>query len=265
MLFVEGSTREVLADMAERSVDVIIVLGQSLNPDGSAARTLVNRLQTAARCHHELTVPIVCTGGDPAGTGITEAQSMARLLHAHVSPHSVLLEDKSNTTFENAKFCLDMLRPRGWSKWALVTSDFHLPRALVIFESVCGPDVTLVGVAAPHGCPANETVDNPQKQMNQLTFSERVAHELQLVSRMRASHWQQSQSMAKALKCVQVPWTDARLDLAVQQLNTLLSQDSARARDRDPAAVDPAVDSKQPCARVDVPMPDAASASAPAP
>ena len=86
----------------------LVVLGFQLNPDGSMRDELVERLQvalaSAEKYPHAL---IACTGGGTASANAsaTEAGCMAQYLIDHgVAPERILVEDRSQTTAQNAAF-----------------------------------------------------------------------------------------------------------------------------------------------------------------
>jgi uncharacterized SAM-binding protein YcdF (DUF218 family) len=65
----------------------------------------------------------------------TEAEFAARVLESFGIPYGrVLLEDRSRNTVENAVFSKAMAQPKPGERWLLVTSAFHLPRAMGIFR-----------------------------------------------------------------------------------------------------------------------------------
>ena len=78
---------------------IIVVLGQSLNPDGTAPATLLARSQHARELAETEGCAVVLTGGDPADTGTSEAEIMRRLLAGVDNVH---LEDASQNTCQNA-------------------------------------------------------------------------------------------------------------------------------------------------------------------
>ena len=66
---------------ASVTTTAIVVLGQSLNPDGTAPATLTSRIRTAAeQWHADPSAILICTGGDPAGVGSSEAEIMFDML-----------------------------------------------------------------------------------------------------------------------------------------------------------------------------------------
>jgi uncharacterized SAM-binding protein YcdF (DUF218 family) len=81
---------------------------------------------------------IVSTGDvDAVGPTWTEANAVANQLKSWgIAADRILVEDKSRNTRENALFSADIIRARGLTKLLLVTSAFHMKRALGCFEAV---------------------------------------------------------------------------------------------------------------------------------
>ncbi|GLK69393.1 YdcF family protein [Hansschlegelia plantiphila] len=80
---------------------------------------------------------IVFSGG--SGTllydGVTEADLAARLLESFgVASDRIVLEDRSRNTVENARFTRDLVSPAPTERWFLVTSAYHMPRAVGCFR-----------------------------------------------------------------------------------------------------------------------------------
>ena len=84
-------------------------------------------------------VPIVLAGGSNAliaKVDTTEAELMKRLLVAvGVEPRRLVLEESSRTTWENAIAARDLVRPQPGARWLLVTTAFHMPRAMAAFRA----------------------------------------------------------------------------------------------------------------------------------
>lgn len=114
---------------------VALMLGQSLKPDGTPPAVLVDRAMVVQELLENKTVDhIIVCGGDPAGVGLTEAWEMKKVLtDIGVDPDAIIMETQSTTTAENAWFSLRWL-PQGTGQLYIVTSDFHMPRAMYIFE-----------------------------------------------------------------------------------------------------------------------------------
>ncbi len=52
-----------------------------------------------------------------------------------IEPDRITWEDQSRNTAENAQFSYDIVAPAAGESWVLVTSAFHIGRALASFES----------------------------------------------------------------------------------------------------------------------------------
>lgn len=147
-LLLQPIERTYPAEPALGQVDGIIVLGggedahastfwgqMQLNEGGeryTAALALARRFPEAR---------IVFTGGsgalrDLAGAETSEADMAGRFFRDQgVSPERLLLEDQSRNTAENARLSLALAAPKPGETWVLVTSAFHMPRAMRSFES----------------------------------------------------------------------------------------------------------------------------------
>ncbi len=67
--------------------------------------------------------------------GTPGAGPVARFLTGMgVSPERIVLEDKSRNTRENAALTRDLLKPASGERWVLVTSAYHMPRAVGVFR-----------------------------------------------------------------------------------------------------------------------------------
>jgi uncharacterized SAM-binding protein YcdF (DUF218 family) len=131
-------------DPARGAPDGIIVLGGSINPENSALRGApalnesAERLVAAADLARRYpAIPIVFTGGSSslhAGRP-TEAQFVRRIFESFgIASERIILEERSRDTFENAAFTRDLVKPEPGSRWLLVTSAHHMPRAVGVFR-----------------------------------------------------------------------------------------------------------------------------------
>jgi uncharacterized SAM-binding protein YcdF (DUF218 family) len=131
-------------DAAGAAPTGIIVLGGALSPHVSAARKEValneaaERLTVAAdlaRRYPDLR--IIFTGGSASlifDDGI-EAEFAGRAFESlGVAPARIVLEDRSRNTVENALFSKAIAQPKPGERWLLLTSAYHLPRAVGVFR-----------------------------------------------------------------------------------------------------------------------------------
>jgi uncharacterized SAM-binding protein YcdF (DUF218 family) len=79
---------------------------------------------------------IVFSGGsDTLTPGPSEAVVARQLFVSFgIEPNRILVEDRSRNTEENAQFTLRTIDPAPQSKWMLVTSAYHMPRAIGTFR-----------------------------------------------------------------------------------------------------------------------------------
>ena len=118
----------------------IVVLGFQLQSDGSMAPELAGRCETALRSAEKYPRALIAvTGGGTAWQNpqATEAGVMAEWLIAHgIAPERILTEDESRTTADNAVFTSRLLLERHpeVKSLAIVTSDYHIPLGVLLFQ-----------------------------------------------------------------------------------------------------------------------------------
>lgn len=102
-------------------------------PDGLARVARIAELYAECR-HTAVACTVIMSGGDPQHHGATEADTYARYLLARgVARQDLILENRSRTTYENAKLTSPILRSRHYDAWILVTSSYQMRRALLDF------------------------------------------------------------------------------------------------------------------------------------
>jgi uncharacterized SAM-binding protein YcdF (DUF218 family) len=126
-------------------VDGILVLGGAVDPaisstyretafNGSVARVLSGI--KLARQHPEAMLALI--GGEGGFIPVGFAESRATLgfvIEQGIAPERVLVEERSRSTHENAVYAREMIRPGPGESWILVTSAFHMPRAVAAFDA----------------------------------------------------------------------------------------------------------------------------------
>ena len=117
--------------------DCMIVLGGGIDPaSGAPKATLAYRLDRAAELYRAGYAPaIIVSGGQGLDEPISEAQSMRDYLIALGIPEaSIIMEASSVNTEENMAFSRALMDERGYKSALVVTSDYHLWRALRLAE-----------------------------------------------------------------------------------------------------------------------------------
>ncbi len=140
----ENRFPQPLADMPPP--DGIIVLGGALRERESAARgqTVFSQgervVEAAILAKRYPDARVIFSGGIGSllkenSTEAQEAQEAQKLLVAlGVDPSRITLEDRSRNTDENARFTAALVRPQPKQRWLLVTSAYHMPRSMGLFE-----------------------------------------------------------------------------------------------------------------------------------
>jgi uncharacterized SAM-binding protein YcdF (DUF218 family) len=127
-----------------KAVDGIILLGGSIEAADSASRgSLVANgsaervLDTIQLAHRYPAARILISGGGGTvfGDGAAEAPIIADYFRSiGIDPARILVEDRSRTTSENAVYSRELAKPHEGERWLLVTSAWHMPRAVGVFE-----------------------------------------------------------------------------------------------------------------------------------
>lgn len=127
-------------------IDGIILLGGSVEAADSVARRSIVVNEAAERVldtihlaqrYPKARILISGGGGTVFGDGTAEAPIIASFLkNIGVNPDRLLIEDRSRTTYENALHSRDVAQPEEGERWLLVTSAWHMPRAVGVFEKV---------------------------------------------------------------------------------------------------------------------------------
>lgn len=125
--------------------DGIIVLGGSTDQELAMARGRVTIADAGDRMTEGVVLALrypkarlVFSGGSAAlrGSIDTEAADTRRLWTAMGIPDDrIVLEDRSRDTDENVRFSKRIVAPQPGQRWVLVTSAYHMPRAVALFRA----------------------------------------------------------------------------------------------------------------------------------
>src|SRR4029077_2848549 len=130
-------------------IDGILVLGGAVDPrlslaygeavfNGSIARVLGG--VALARHHPEAKLALVGGEGEVIPIGFAESRATKGfVIEEGIPAAQLIIEERSRSTHENAVFAKEMIRPAAGQNWILVTSAFHMPRAVGAFRAVDWP------------------------------------------------------------------------------------------------------------------------------
>ncbi len=119
---------------APRSAGAIVVLGAQVYPDGGPSPALKRRLDVAAQLYHEgYAQLVVTTGAQGDDEPMPEGDAMrAYLIEKDVPADAILPETHSYNTQQNLANAQAILAPQGVTDILIVTSDYHLWRAMTM-------------------------------------------------------------------------------------------------------------------------------------
>jgi uncharacterized SAM-binding protein YcdF (DUF218 family) len=134
-------------DAKRGAPDGIIVLGGAINGAGPGDEVMLNEGAERLTVVPELArdypnARILFSGGSSAliDDGDAEAKFALRLLESlGVARGRIILEDHSRNTVENALYSKAIVQPKPGERWLLVTSAYHMPRAIGVFRKAGFP------------------------------------------------------------------------------------------------------------------------------
>lgn len=139
-------TYPVIHDL--QTVDGLIVLGGGEAPQASMVweQPQLNDagdryVATLALAHQHPNARILFAGGsgrlrDVAGAPVSEASIAAKIFSDQgIAAERLLMEDRSRNTAENARLSMALADPAPDETWVLITSAYHMPRAMRSFEA----------------------------------------------------------------------------------------------------------------------------------
>ena len=127
--------------------DAIVVLGAAIRADGTPGPALIRRLDHGIEMFRQGRARALLLTGGAVVAGPAEAWLMADLARgAGVPDEALVIEDRSKSTLENARFSAAIMAERGWRRALLVSDGHHLPRALLAFRA---SGIAAAGSAVP--------------------------------------------------------------------------------------------------------------------
>ncbi|MBP1730557.1 MAG: hypothetical protein H6Q55_986 [Deltaproteobacteria bacterium] len=124
-----------------QQADAIVVLGGGVlenapDPDGPGVVSAdsLARLYGAYRAHSAIKKPIIISAGQVFGRQPEAEVSRRVLLKWGVAPQNVIVEIRSRDTAENALYTAEICQRKNWRKVVLVTSAYHMRRAVILFN-----------------------------------------------------------------------------------------------------------------------------------
>jgi uncharacterized SAM-binding protein YcdF (DUF218 family) len=136
-------------DSSHGAPDGVIVLGGVIAEDVSAARGAVALNESAERvtvaaelARRYPKLRIIFSGGTNAllfDKGAEAGFAVRQLEDLGVARERIVAEEQSRNTVENAVFSRLIANPQPGQRWLLLTSAFHMPRAIAVFRAAGFP------------------------------------------------------------------------------------------------------------------------------
>ncbi len=110
-------------------MEVLVVLGNKMNDDGSFSVEMMKRLTKALEVEKNYDKVLCCGGIANTVAGVREADKMKEyLIENGVDESKIVIENNSTTTKENAKFSKEILEELGVREITLLSSKSHIRR-----------------------------------------------------------------------------------------------------------------------------------------
>lgn len=117
--------------------DAIIVLGAQVKQDGTPSVALQRRMQAALDAYNNHPALMIVCGAQGDNEPRAEGDVMRDfMLDQGIPPSDVIAETASFNTRENLEYAQAILADCGLSRALVVTSDYHVPRALALCRQI---------------------------------------------------------------------------------------------------------------------------------
>lgn len=136
-LSMKASVSDKVIDLEEavalEDVDLIVVLGAGLRPDGSPSDMLSDRIIVSVDLLKEGVCNTVLMSGDNSGDHYNEVAAMSRFAEElGALPEQIITDGKGYSTYESI---FRVAKEFGAKKIVIVTQEYHLSRALYIAKT----------------------------------------------------------------------------------------------------------------------------------
>ena len=124
-----------MSNTQQQQFDVILVLGNPANADGSIGAIARSRVLEGIRQYRAGVAPRLLMTGGAVQNKFVEAQVMRQFARSQGIPDSaVFAEGQSRNTIQNAYYSYKIMQEHDWNSALVVSSPSHLRRASLIFS-----------------------------------------------------------------------------------------------------------------------------------
>lgn len=115
--------------------DVAVVLGNTVQPDGTPSNRLAARLDRAVELWEKGTVDAIIVSGGTGKEGVPEGDAMRRYLVGQGVPRDRIIVDNAGVdTSATARNAADIMAARDYDSAIVVSQYFHIPRARLAMQ-----------------------------------------------------------------------------------------------------------------------------------
>jgi uncharacterized SAM-binding protein YcdF (DUF218 family) len=131
-----------------RPADAIVVFAGGVGESGAAGGGVQERISQALSLYREGVAPHMIISSGFVFT-LREAQMMKDIAVKNGVPaDAIVLEERATNTYENVAYTRDILAANGWRRIALVSSPYHMRRALLTWRKAA-PGVEVIATPPP--------------------------------------------------------------------------------------------------------------------
>lgn len=124
-----------MSDTQQQKFDVILVLGNPANEDGSIGPIARSRVSEGIRQYRDGVAPHLLFTGGAVQNRFVESQVMLQFARSQGVPASALFgEGESQNTIQSAYYADRIMQAHDWNSALIVSSPSHLRRASLIFR-----------------------------------------------------------------------------------------------------------------------------------
>ncbi len=127
--------------------DAIVVFAGGVGESGKAGGGFQERVTQAIGLYRQGMAPRLIFSSGYVFT-LREAEVMKAVAVANgVPPEAIVLEEQAANTYQNVEFTRRILNEHGWKRVLLVSSPYHMRRALLTWKKVA-PEITVIATPA---------------------------------------------------------------------------------------------------------------------
>jgi len=140
--------------------DVIVLLcggfrggGKPYSASERLAPGTLERAAAAFKLQRDTGLPILVSGGAPFSEAPEAEAAAAFLKELGVPENKLIKEENSRDTRENARYSLKICGEKGYKRIILLTSAYHMPRSVLLFQKAGAAELVPFPVARRSGGP----------------------------------------------------------------------------------------------------------------